>query len=120
MVEHSFRKAGVEGSTPSIGFVNLNCPVCQKKIPWRIRFFKTAGTIGLRKSFSCPHCGKILIWSKLPYRLMWFGLFCGIIAVLIAYLTKSVFMEIASWVGIGLTSAAAFKCRFEAVHQNMG
>ena len=121
MVEHSFRKAEVEGSNPSIGFMNLNCPNCQKKILWRIRFFKTGDTIGRRKSFSCPHCGKVLIWSKWPYRLMWFVLFYVIIAVLIAYLTKSVFIEIACWVGIGLVPVAAFKCRFEEVHQqNMG
>jgi hypothetical protein len=30
MVEHSFRKAEVEGSTPSIGFVNLKSVICLK------------------------------------------------------------------------------------------
>ncbi len=30
MEEHSFRKAEVEGSTPSIGFVSLKCVICPK------------------------------------------------------------------------------------------
>jgi hypothetical protein len=30
MEEHSFRKAEVEGSTPSIGFVNPKCLICLK------------------------------------------------------------------------------------------
>ncbi len=43
-----------------------------------------------------------------------------IIAVLIAYLTESVVAEIATWVGMGLAFMGALKCRFEAVHQNIG
>jgi hypothetical protein len=36
--------------------------------------------------------------------------------VLIAYLTKSVLMEIATWAGMGLVFAGAVKAKFEVVH----
>jgi len=95
--------------------VKLNCPVCQRKIPWRYRFFRSSNAVGLRKSFPCPHCGNRLIWSKWPYRVMWFGLCWMIIAVLIAYLTKSVVIEIATWVGMGVTLVGAIQGKFEVV-----
>lgn len=38
-----------------------------------------------------------------------------IIAVLIAYLTKSVVIEIATWVGMGVTLVGAIQGKFEVV-----
>ncbi|MGD0784576.1 MAG: hypothetical protein ABR969_02045 [Sedimentisphaerales bacterium] len=54
------------------------CPSCGKRISWiqSWKFANWAGA-GFRKSSPCPHCGKLLIWSKWPWRMIITGSFIG-------------------------------------------
>ena len=67
------------------------CPSCGKRISWiqSWKFANWAGA-GFRKSSPCPHCGKLLIWSKWPWRMINTGGFIGCILLIIRLLFSKI------------------------------